>query len=388
MTETCELCQRAALEPIYKPERSTRDLTIHLCGACGLLQSLPRADRVARAAAAVSSGADWGNVRYGKGFRTQIAIDALRRYCTIESDFQLLDVGSNRGSFARAFLAAAPNAHLTAVEPDERVAASCAGLPRTQLIEARIEAVALEGGRFDVIHSCHTIEHLIHPLHTLRDHHRALKDGGLLILDAPNTALLAADDIVEEWFIDKHLYHFSARTLTRMIEAAGFTIEQAPDPKDRSNLFFVARKAGTPIVHVGSDLIEVDYATDLMATYIATRARNMAALTAVAAELGRMAPRRVAMWGAGRLFDSLVHYGRFDTSSLAALVDKHLKAHVGERHGRALIAPENLPETDPGVVVVMSRDFATEIAAEVTRLTPNAEIVLYADLLSRAKRAA
>ncbi|MBS0472931.1 MAG: class I SAM-dependent methyltransferase [Proteobacteria bacterium] len=388
MTETCELCQRAALDPIYKPERSTRDLTIYLCGACGLLQSLPRADRAARAAAAVSSGADWGNVRYGKGFRTQIAIDALRRYCNIDADFQLLDVGSNRGSFARAFLAVAPHAHLTAVEPDERVAAACAGLPRTQLIEARIEAVALEGGRFDVIHSCHTIEHLIHPMHTLRDHHRALKQDGLLILDAPNTALLAADDIVEEWFIDKHLYHFSARTLTRMIEAAGFTIEQAPDPKDRSNLFFVARKTGTPIAHVGSDLVEVDYATDLMATYIATRARNMAALTAVAAELGRMAPRRVAMWGAGRLFDSLVHYGRFDTSSLAALVDKHLKAHVGERHGRALIAPENLAETDPGVVVVMSRDFASEIAEEVTKLTPNAEIVLYADLLSRAKQAA
>jgi SAM-dependent methyltransferase len=388
MTEICELCHRAALDPIYKPERSTRDLTIYLCGSCGLLQSLPRADRAARAPAAVSSGADWGNVRYGKGFRTQIAVDAVRRHCDLSSDFQLLDVGSNRGSFARAFLAAAPNAHLTAVEPDERVAASCAALPRTQLIQARIEAVALESRRFDVIHSCHTIEHLIHPMHTLRDHHRALKDGGLLILDAPNTALLAADDIVEEWFIDKHLYHFSARTLTRMIEAAGFTIVEHPDPKDRSNLFFVARRNGTPLAHVGSDLVEADYATDLMATYIATRARNMAALTAVAAELGRMAPRRVAMWGAGRLFDSLVHYGRFDASSLAALVDKHLKAHVGERHGRALIEPEMLPQTDPGVVVVMSRDFAHEIAEEVTRLTPNAEIVLYSDLLTRARKAA
>ena len=50
--------------------------------------------------------------------------------------------------------------------------------------------------------------------------------------------LLASDDIVEEWFIDKHLYHFSARTLTRMIEAAGFTIVEHPDPKDRSNLFY------------------------------------------------------------------------------------------------------------------------------------------------------
>jgi SAM-dependent methyltransferase len=385
MIDACELCHRPALDPVYKPERSTRGLTIYLCGSCGLLQSLPRADRAARAPAAVSGGADWGNVRYGKGFRTQIAIDALRRHCNFNDDFSVLDVGSNRGSFARALLGAAHRVQLTAVEPDERVASSCAGLPRTQLVQQRIEDVAVETRRFDAVHSCHTIEHLIHPARTLADHHRTLKDGGILILDAPNTALLASDDIVEEWFIDKHLYHFSARTLTRMIEAAGFTILEHPDPKDRSNLFFVAQKNRVKPSHAGSDLLEVEYATDLMATYIANRARNMAALTAVAAELLTLAPRRVAMWGAGRLFDSLVTYGRFDASALTVLIDKHLKAHVGERHGCTLTGPEDLAGANPGVVVVMSRDFASEIAAEVTKLTPGAEIVLYSDLMSRAR---
>ena len=123
----------------------------------------------------------------------------------------LLDVGSNRGSFAKAFLDAAPNAHVTAVEPDERFADSCAGLPRTELIQARIEDVALADASFDIVHSCHTIEHLAHPFAALKDHARVLKPGGLLVLDAPNIALIGGDDILEEWFIDKHLYHFSAR---------------------------------------------------------------------------------------------------------------------------------------------------------------------------------
>jgi SAM-dependent methyltransferase len=385
MTDTCDLCNRNALEPIYKPEKSTRGLSVHVCGVCGLLQSLPRIDRAERAPAAVSSGADWGNVRYGKGFRSKIALDAIRRYTDLGSDIALLDVGSNRGSFVRAFLEAAPNANVAAVEPDERIAASCAGLPRTQLIRERIENVALETRRFDVVHSCHTIEHLIHPLRTLIDHHRVLKNGGLLILDAPNTALLASDDIVEEWFIDKHLYHFSERTLTRMIEAVGFTIIERPDFKDRSNLFYVARKNGGKPFGAGTDLQEVEYAQDLIATYVANRARNMAALTSVAAELLSLAPRRMAMWGAGRLFDSLVTYGKFDASALTLLVDKHLKAHVGERHGCTLAGPEGLAQSRPDVVVVMSRDFASEIAAEVKQLTPGAEIVLYSDLLSRAR---
>ena len=173
-----------------------------------------------------------------------------------------------------------------------------------------------------------------------------------------------------------------------MIEAAGFTILERPDPKDKSNLFFVAQKTGTPQSNPGFDFDEVEYATELLAIYVANRARNMAALTAVAMELSKMAPRRVAMWGAGRLFDSLVTHGRFDTSSLTLLIDKHLKAHVGERHGCTLTGPEALADAKPGVVVVMSRDFASEIASEVGMLTPGAEIILYSDLMSRARAAA
>jgi len=91
------------------------------------------------------------------------------------------------------------------------------------------------------------------------------------------------------------------------------------------------------------------------------------------------------MWGAGRIFDSLVVHGRFDTKALRLLIDTHLKAHVGERHGCVLSGPEALVEAKPGVIVVMSRDFASEIEAEAKKLAPAAEIVFYADLLGRAR---
>jgi len=384
MAELCDLCRRDALEPVYQPERSTRGITVHLCKHCGLVQSLPRIDRDKRAPAAVSGGADWGNVRYGKGFRTRIALDTLAQHTNLDGDIALLDVGSNRGSFAKAFVAAAPLAHIVAVEPDERVAQSCGDLERTELIEARIEDAALESNRFDIVHSCHTIEHLAHPASVLADHWRVLKTGGILVLDAPNIALLGADDVVEEWFIDKHLYHFSARTLSRMIEAAGFEIIQHPDPDDRSNLLFVARKKAFGAIQIVSDWNEADRTEELIAGYVATRARNLMALTAVASEIAQLAPRGVALWGAGRIFDSLVVHGQFDPSALTLLIDTHLKSLVGERHGCALADPEALSESEASVVVVMSRDFATEISARARTLSPHAEIILYSDLLARA----
>src|SRR6185437_6580416 len=157
---SCDFCGQDALHFAHQAERSPRDLKVHVGGHCGVVQSLPCIDRTpTRHGAAVSSGADWGNVRYGKGFRTRAALDALARHADLSAPLSLLDVGSNRGSFARAFLEAAPVAKIVAVEPDERVALSCAGMERTELVQARIESAALETNRFDIVHSCHTIEH-------------------------------------------------------------------------------------------------------------------------------------------------------------------------------------------------------------------------------------
>jgi len=388
MREPCELCHHETLTQVYEPERSSRGLKIYLCNHCGLVQSLPRIDRAPRRAAAVSGGSDWGNVRYGKAFRTEAAMKALSRHANFHGNIALLDVGSNRGSFVKAFLETAPSAQVLALEPDERVADSCKDLERTDLIVSRIEDVALETGRFDIVHSCHTIEHLAHPQDVLADHWRVLKPGGLLVLDAPNIAILDESDMIEEWFIDKHLYHFSVRTLIRMVRAAGFDIVEAPDAGDRANILIVARKSDKAVRAKDDDQLEVSEAVRLIAAYGATRARNLAALTAAAADIARMAPRKVAMWGAGRLFDSLVTHGGFEPAMLSALIDKHLKQYVAERHGRALDAPAALADAQPGVVIVMSRGFAQEIADEAKSLAPQAEIIFYSDLMARARQAA
>lgn len=387
-TEPCELCRRPALEAVYRAEGTERDLRVHLCRHCGLLQSLPRRDRALRRAAAASGGADWGNIRYGKGFRTHAAMNVLRRRADFRAELCVLDVGSNRGSFAKALLAEAPEMQLVAIEPDERVAGTCKDLPRTELVSARIEDVALETGRFDIVHSCHTIEHLAHPAHALADHWRVLKPGGLLLVDAPSTAILDAGDMIEEWFIDKHLYHFSARTLMRMVAAAGFTIVEPPDLADRENLLIAAIKSDRGTPSIAADPRETAAAERLIASYVTSRAANLAALTAMAAELVALKDRRVALWGAGRLFDTLVTHGGFMPEMLAGVIDAHLREHVPARHGCELQPPSALADMDPGVVVVMSRGFADEISAEARRLAPRAEIVTYSELMSRARAAA
>jgi SAM-dependent methyltransferase len=385
MTDLCDLCRSCALEPLYQPPGTGRGLTVHLCNHCGLLQSLPRIDQAPRREAAVSSGADWGNVRYGKGFRTEAALSILLTRADLSLPLRVLDVGSNRGSFARALLSEAPHVRLTCVEPDERVAASCKNLERTENVIARIEDTRFPDESFDIIHSCHTIEHLRSPSAVLADHWRTLKPGGLLIVDAPNVALIASDDILEEWFIDKHLFHFSAGTLGCLLQANAFETIDGPDPSDSANLLFAARKRPVAARPVPRAAREADRSFDLMTSYVANRARNLSALSKVAAEITSLSHKRVVLWGAGRLFDALVLHGGFNPRSLALLIDTHLKTHMNERHGVRLSGPEDLAAVNPGLVVVMSRAFAGEISKIAKSHAPNAEILLYSDLLSRAR---
>jgi SAM-dependent methyltransferase len=349
------------------------------------MQSLPRNDRGERRPATVSAGADWGNLRYGKGFRAEANLATLKPFLNKQRALRVLDVGANRGAFALELKAAYPKAQIIGIEPDERVVGAWAGKPGFTWLHARLEDTRLENGGFDVVYSCHTLEHLKSPREALLAHRAALGPNGYLVLEVPNTAILAANDIVEEFFIDKHLYHFSARSLAKLLSICGFRAVAIGDPRDCVNITVIAVKADdvSPMVH--ADPREVEAAAALISAYHAQRLQNLRALTHVARMIDAMAPRKVAVWGAGRLLNSLINNGGLRPQALAAVVDKHLIRYAHEAHGIRLTPPEDLGRVKPDVVVVMSRSFADEIRIEAQARAPGCEVLAYADLLARAK---
>jgi SAM-dependent methyltransferase len=70
-----------------------------------------------------------------------------------------------------------------------------------------------------------TIEHLKRPLETLREIHRVVGPGGLILVQTPNLASLQYRHQGENWeqFTPPgHLVYFVPRTLRAMLKAAGF----------------------------------------------------------------------------------------------------------------------------------------------------------------------
>jgi 2-polyprenyl-3-methyl-5-hydroxy-6-metoxy-1,4-benzoquinol methylase len=385
MSDPCDLCGNAALEQVYAPQGSVRKLTVWLCTHCGLVQSLPRIDHAPRAKASVSADADWGNVRYGKGFRAEANLSTLKPFLPKRRPLRVLDVGASRGAFALELSTAYPNAEIIGIEPDERVVGAWAGKPGFTWLHARLENTRLEANAFDLVYSCHTLEHVKSAREALRHHWETLKPHGHLLLEVPNLAMIGLNDIVEEFFIDKHLYHFSARTLARLLVASGFRAVALADPRDAVNITIVAVKADAGAAPIESDVREVESAAALISSYHAARLQNLSALTSVARMIDAMAPRKVAVWGAGRLLNSLIQNGGLKPASLTAIVDKHLVRYAQDSHGIRLTAPTDLANLKPDIVVVMSRSFASEIREEAQVRVPGCEVVAYADLLARAK---
>jgi ubiquinone/menaquinone biosynthesis C-methylase UbiE len=84
---------------------------------------------------------------------------------------------------------------------------------------------------FDYVSLIHVLEHMHDPMQTLKEVHRVIKPGGLLVVGVPNfesyenKVFGKYQSILKE--VPRHLYHFSRNTLTRMLDESGFRVDRA-----------------------------------------------------------------------------------------------------------------------------------------------------------------
>lgn len=79
----------------------------------------------------------------------------------------------------------------------------------------------------------HTLEHLYHPAVALGEIRRILKDDGILWIEVPNTDSLGKIIFRSHWVgwdTSPHLYHFTPKTLSTLLERNGFRMEKMEFP--------------------------------------------------------------------------------------------------------------------------------------------------------------
>lgn len=383
---TCDLCGQARLEAAYTVPDSALGMIVYICAACGLVQSLPMRAAGERIVS-TSSGARWGNVRHGKGLRLQAALPILEAVIPWSQVRNVLDVGANRGDFVRWLHGAHPDVRVLGIEPDAAIVDGYRNLAGLDLRVARVEEVALPAAAFDLAYCSHTLEHATSAAAMLRQISDSLRPGGFLFLEVPNLMGIDGEEIVEEFFIDKHRFHFTRELLCDYATATGWRVVYGVEDRDPLNITLVLVKedpganGGLSPTWWPKDEGAGARHRQMIARYVETLAANRARLRRVVERLRPfLARQRVAVWGAGRIFDALVVHGGLDVSQLCCVVDEFLWPYVAEVHGVRVQRPEQLKVSMPQVVLVLARSSAAAIAARVRSLGIK-NVILFSDLL-------
>lgn len=98
---------------------------------------------------------------------------------------------------------------------------------RIRLFCSDIRTADLPENYFDVATFWQSFEHICEPVRVLNKARSILKDGGVLFISAPNIESFEAKISMKRWIgmeLPTHLYQYSPKTITLLLEKAGFRI--------------------------------------------------------------------------------------------------------------------------------------------------------------------
>ncbi len=227
---SCDICGIDKTKNIVSSDK----FNIVQCQGCGLVYMNPRPDKRLLGEYYANYYSDLkGHYEEERLYKCRFKerLDAIKKY---KNGGRLLDIGCGVGFFLQS--AKERKWQVSGIELSS-LSADIARSSGVDVFTGSIEDADLESGSFDVITMWHVIEHLQRPSGALKKIYRALKKGGVLALETPNMDYYFKfkADKLNDVLRREHLYNFSSRTLTRLLENSGFTVlnlEQKPSGTD------------------------------------------------------------------------------------------------------------------------------------------------------------
>ena len=380
----CKVCNKKIYFYQYRPNGSKKRSRVAVCNNCCLVQSIFKDVNVTRKPS-LSSNADWGNVRHGKKLR----LDSQKKLINFENILKgnILDIGSNRGDFINFASEFTNVMDIYGVEPDEKII-DYENINNFNIINSPIESVNFESNlKFNFIYCSHTLEHLneFNKLFTLFDRH--LDEDGKILIDIPNINFIENESVIEEFFIDKHTFHFSKLSFKNLVN--NFKFEIVSEIEDGFNLIYI-------IKNIPNDNKQKQkmYNHEIKATkkHLKNYKKNLKSnrgnlKTIVNKEFKQIIDKKkVVIWGAGRILDSLINYGNLELNENTMLVDRYLKDLPNDIdqniHGSKIYDPSELFNFKPDYIFILANSAENEIKNLLSDL-PKEKILAWSQIIRK-----
>jgi SAM-dependent methyltransferase len=140
---------------------------------------------------------------------------------------ELLDVGCGNGLFVKQAARKGFRAFGLESSPEAVEIARRDGL--TSIIQGSVEDLGKRDQEFDILTRFHCLEHLKSPEDYLLNLKKYLRPPGHLLVQVPNTDSLQAKFFGSSWYgldCPRHLCNFGERSLTRLLQSSGFSIQK------------------------------------------------------------------------------------------------------------------------------------------------------------------
>jgi SAM-dependent methyltransferase len=272
------------------------------------------------------------------------------------SGIRVLDIGSSRGQFLAWSTIEFPANSYVGIEKDPTIAATEIAPNVEVLVESLIDSKVDNLEKFDFIFCNHSLEHFDDAIGSLRYIRKLLAEDGILWIDVPNMIAIKDLMVVEEFFIDKHMYHFDHVSLENILRRVGLVVVE--DHSDDYNLVFLVKKIQpNQSLHTENVVSEKD-----LFRYEQTLNKNREKLKKIASKISSI--ENVAIYGSGRILDALIKYGELQVNKFL-VADKFLWEHAGNL-GIEISNPESVDWSSFENVVVLARSSENEIVEWLT----------------------
>lgn len=224
------MCGATGARELYTARDRLRNsdeaFSIAVCEGCGVLRTLP--EMSVRELAPFYPDGYWGEnqepsqdwIRSSQSEKTRFLLR-----CNLAGG-RILDVGCGSGLFLRALDPRAWERFGIEIggPPSE---AAVRQLGRDRIFTGTLMESTLGDSIFDVMTFWSALEHTNQPRANLMEARRIIKAGGSLIVQVPNAASYQARWFGGDWFAldaPRHRYHFTPRTLGRLLSETGFQV--------------------------------------------------------------------------------------------------------------------------------------------------------------------
>jgi SAM-dependent methyltransferase len=239
----CNNCGCPDTSPLhnFRLEPEEQDAWVVRCLRCGLVYLNPRPskDRIgiyyppnyqANMLSLLAKGKTNPVARFGFAM-------VRRRRTPSRAVGRLLDVGCSNGAYLAAMREKGWD--VEGVEFDGDAVEYARHSRNLKVTQGEVEDALgqLPANNFDVVTMWHVLEHAFDPAAALKQIHRVLKPGGILMLEVPNYASPLVSLFKRYWFpmdIPRHLYQFTPATMKTMLTKAGFNrvqVKGVPSPE-------------------------------------------------------------------------------------------------------------------------------------------------------------